>query len=605
MFKRFRQCIRMLLIPALILCIFTAQFAGCTSTEPDENATTKAAGSDSENSARSSETVTDPNMAVSGSAEDVDAVNLDGGGFTVDWHEEADLTDNLTLPEMELPVRYAQTDEYLFAVYEDYVAVCLYLGDDTSVTIPSEYDGLPVTRIGDPKPGCGEFTWYEPFWATDIEEVIIPDGVTEIGRLSFADCVNLTSVVIPDSVTAIGLAAFRDTPWYETLSDEFVIVGDSCLIRYNGTDTVVAIPDGVKNICGAFEGNETLTSVSIPDTVTQITSSAFSACTALVEITIPDSVTLLGNSAFAGCKALTAVNGGTAVTEIDRYAFYGCFSLTSVSFEESLAEIGYCAFYCCTSLTEVDFPDSLHIIGDQAFQGCTALVAVKNGKNVIAVGSLAFDATPWFEALEDYYVVVGKNVLIGYNGSDKELVIPDTITYIGGAFSFDSEVYQLTKIVIPGSVRGICANCFNMQKSLASITIEGEGVALGNSSLGCDSLTEVTIPSDTVVLPYHALAWSNFTEFDIPDSVVIVGEGAFLSCSYLTEIEIPESCIAIESQAFYYCEKLTDVTILNSDAYIGEGVFEGCAENLTIHGYEGSTAEKYAEEYGIAFEAIS
>ena len=145
---------------------------------------------------------------------------------------------------------------------------------DTDLVIPSVYNGLPVTKIGNNAfRGC-----------TGLEGVTILNGVTSIGEYAFADCDSLTSIVIPDSVTIIGVRAF-----YNCISI-----------------TSIIIPDGVTSIgfC-AFTNCFTLTSIVIPDSVTSIGAMAFWNCDSLTNITIPDSVTSIGSSAFEGCSRLT------------------------------------------------------------------------------------------------------------------------------------------------------------------------------------------------------------------------------------------------------------------------------------------------------------
>ena len=90
----------------------------------------------------------------------------------------------------------------------------------------------------------------------------------------------------------------------------------------------------------AFQGNSTLTSVTIPEGVTGIGDYAFSVCTSLTSITIPEGVTEIASYAFAGCTSLTNVTIPEGVTYIRNRAFLGCTSLKSVSLPASLTECG-------------------------------------------------------------------------------------------------------------------------------------------------------------------------------------------------------------------------------------------------------------------------
>ena len=178
--------------------------------------------------------------------------------------------------------------------------------------------------------------WYsENFFINDVEvkDLVIPEGVDEIGERAFVYCRGLTSVTIPNSVTTIGDRAFY--------------------------------------------GCTGLTSITIPNSVTTIGNYAFYNCIGLTSITIPNSVTTIGDGAFCGCEGLT----GTliipnSVTTIGNSAFRGCSSLTSVTIPNSVKTIGDYAFRSCSGLTSVTIPNSVTTIGKEAFYHCRGLTSV-------------------------------------------------------------------------------------------------------------------------------------------------------------------------------------------------------------------------------------
>ena len=128
------------------------------------------------------------------------------------------------------------------------------------ISLPSSYDGKPVTSIGD----------FALYYCSSLTSVTIPDSVTYIGYSAFSGCSNLTSVTIPDNVTTIGSHAFA---WCSSL-----------------------------------------TSITIPDNVTSIGNCAFYGCDSLTSVTIPDSVTSIDLQAF-GCDSLSNVYYGGTATE--------------------------------------------------------------------------------------------------------------------------------------------------------------------------------------------------------------------------------------------------------------------------------------------------
>ena len=141
-----------------------------------------------------------------------------------------------------------------------------------------------------------------------------------------------------------------------TYAEVVAYVGSAKKIRI--ADTYEGLP--VKIIYdSAFESNETITSIIIPDSVISIGDMAFRDCSRLTSVVIGDSVTSIGDSAFDFCKSLSSVIIGDSVTSIGTGTFCYCSSLTSVVIPDSVTSIGDYAFYDCSSLTDVYYTGSM------------------------------------------------------------------------------------------------------------------------------------------------------------------------------------------------------------------------------------------------------
>ena len=437
------------------------------------------------------------------------------------------------------------TEGLIFELSEDGAsyAVTGYQGASTEVYIPSYYQGLPVSSIGD-----RVFEWCSSLtsimisdsvisigeWAfggcSSLTSITIPDSVTSIGRSAFDGCSGLTSVTIPDSVTSIGKGAFGRCSRLKSISvdpqNQAYHSAGNCLIETQsktliaGCETSAIPADGSVTSIGdlAFYGYSSLTSIAIPDSVTSIGESAFYWCASLTSITIPDSVTSIGGGAFSECDSLTSVTIGNSVTFIGDAAFLLCDSLTSITIPDSVTSIGMLVFSGCSSLTNINIPDSVTSIGFSAFNGCSSLTSI---------------------------------------------TIPDSVTSIGaGAF-------------------GDC-------NGLTSISVDPQNQAYhsaGNCLIETQSKTLIAGCLSSVV--------------PADGSVTSIGNYAFLLCRDLTSITIPWGVASIGKVAFANCYNLTSIVIPDSVTFIDYGAFAGCESLETVY-YTGSEAEWNEIEIGVS-----
>ena len=491
---------------------------------------------------------------------------------------------------------------------------------------------------------------------TKLNSVIIPGSVMKIGFSTFEGCTNLYDVTIPSSVTHIGASAFKDSaeivyisgsvehigsdafsgvynlisnnPLTETYGAKFLnaycedglVYSDTSktkllecpksaigvlsnngakFIRGSFTVTSVVLPDSITEIgdrafenCSelssvtipgsvtsigrhAFEGCTKLTSVSLPDSVTRLGAAAFKGCSGLQSIRLSNGLKIIGNSAFEDCRELNEIDIPKSVAEISESAFKGCIGLSDVTLQEGLTSIGYQAFWGCKNIVSITIPASAAIIGEDAFRGvCNIILANPSTKNY---GARLVNAYIDDEDLDFAYADATKTKLLACSRMSIAPCVPDSVKEIvDGAFEgCDS----LVSINIPDSVTRIGKRTFYGCTELHRISVPDSVTEIGESAFeDCSSLTSVTIPNSVTSIGDGAFSGcSSLTSVMIPNSVTSIGNYAFSRCTGLTSVTIPNSVTSIGEGAFYYCSVLASVTIPNSVKSIGNYTFANCS----------------------------
>lgn len=214
-------------------------------------------------------------------------------------------------------------------------------------------------------------------------------------------------------------------------------------------------------------------------------------------------VTYISADAFAGNTSITSITLPNTITEIQDGAFAGCTNLKTVVFapNSSVSSLNSFLFKDCTSLESISIPDSVTTVYNTAFDGCTALVKSENGISYADSWAIGFDSNATEYKLRDNTVGIAISAFEGC--AVKSLTIPNTVRNIGaGAFK---DCAELTSVTLPTGLTKICNNSFDSCSKLASITIPSTVVTIeAKAFYNCSSLTTLTIPESVELIGSNA-----------------------------------------------------------------------------------------------------
>ena len=405
-------------------------------------------------------------------------------------------------------------------------------------------------------------------------------------------------IVFDNDVQTIPSSAFKNCnsittitlPESVTLIGEYAFYGCSSLtsVYYKGElsdwcniDFYSGTSNPLYNGAKLYINNTEVTEVTIPSDISKIKNYAFYGCSSLTSITIPDSVTSIGRYAFEGCTGELIVNCNIPSASSSSYGAFYNSKFTKVTIGDSVTSIGDYAFYNCNSLTSVIIPKSVTSIGNSAFNGCTGELIVNC--NIPSASSSSYGA---FYNSKFTKVTIGDSVTsIGdytfYNCSSLACItIPESVTSIGRS-AFDGCTGELIVNCNIPSASDYDEGAFYSSK-FTKVTIGDSITSIGDYAFyNCSSLTSITIPES--VTTFGERAFDGCTgELIVNCNIPSASEnkhGAFYSSKF-TKVTIGDNVTSIGDYAFYGCSSLTSITIPDSVTKIGDSAFYGCS-NLT------------------------
>lgn len=468
----------------------------------------------------------------------------------------------------------------VFNLYTNHAELASYSGEDETLEIPAQVEGLPVSVI------CAEAVS-----GYNLKSVTLPDSVTHIEQDAFSGLYQLESVKLPANLQAVELNAFAYTSLKEiSLGEHVTRIGDNA---FAGTDiTSVVLPAGLIRLGErAFANCQNLTQIMIIGSSKYISVDGvlFSADgKELVAFpvgragsyTVPAGTEKIGPAAFNGAKQLTEVVFPEGLTVIDRLAFQDTMNLAALTFPESLHTIGEAAFGCTIGneptvvIPELHISKNITTVGTSAFRG-------------YLIGAFSVDAenTEYSSANGCLLNKSGTRLYQAPHGHTGLLEVPFGVSLIDWrAFDFCNGI---TEIIVPDTVV-LIDNAAGVPKSLTKITL-GKGLITWENLHKYENTVTVEIHPDN---PNYTVVDGNIYSKDMKILYCYRGTGE--------EFRIPDSVEQLHPNAFsQYGLPVVKLYIGANVQTIPANCFQYLKSLTQIHCPAGSAAEAYAKEHGL------
>lgn len=482
-------------------------------------------------------------------------------------------------------------------------------------------NNLNTVRIGDKVTSIPEDAFYN---VSNLKNVYISASVQSIGKNAFYGCYTMSDENIREGIEKVYITDL--SAWFkiDLLNSNSVPFISNTELYLNGTlleDLV--IPEDVEVIKAyAMYNCDSLKSITISSNVTEIGEYAFSGCDNVKVVTIGENVAKIGYNAFSSNTELVTVNWNATECKTsddsNYYIFSTCDKITTINIGDNVTIIPRRAFCYLSNVMSITIPANVTKIDFEAFKGCYRLVEIYNKSSLSLKKGYYDNGYVAYYAMEIYteeyvskistdengYVIYtdGENkILVGYSGTETDLVIPSGITAINGYALYRTNA---TSVTIPNSVTSIGEGAFYYLSKLTALTIPDSVTSIGKSAFyycsqlssitlsrnvtiideltfaGCSALTSIELHDGITSIRDKAFSNSGLTSITIPDSVTSLGTYVFANCSSLISVTINAKITEIPMGTFYYCTNLTDIVIPSTVTEIAYNAFSYC-KNLT------------------------
>ena len=474
----------------------------------------------------------------------------------------------------------AQLIQFTYTTNSNTITITGYTGAGGVVSIPASITGRSVTAIAaNAFAGRGEITG-----------MVLPDTVVSIGDQAFDSCHNMVSIYLGTNITSIGTRAFQDSGLTSVvLPQSLTQLNDGVFLRATGLGTVTFGNQMTSIGASAFIGCSSLLAITLPNSVTNISNSAFSY-SGLNSIVVPGGA--IGDLAFGFCPNLSSVTLGTNVTSMGLGAFANCFALKTITIPSKVTELGGSVFNGCSNLVTAVFLGNAPASYGNEFRDTSPHTVVYYQPGTAGWGP-SFGGVPTVQNSFVYTTINGGLSVLNYTGVSTVLTIP--------AVANGQPVTSLnhlaippwvTRLILPDHITSLNAGSFGQASNLTEIV-----VSPGNPSYSSANGVLFNKSRQQLIYVPRAIAGS----YSVPQGVTTIGTHAFLD-SRLTSVNLPSTLTTIDGYAFQNAQ-LNTIALPASLASLGSYAFASCT-NLTSVVFAGNLPTTDSTVFQLAPNAV-
>ena len=413
---------------------------------------------------------------------------------------------------------------------------------------------------------------------SNIQSVTL-SNVENIGSEVFADCKNLESIDLI-GVKTIGENAFNGCSGLNnlTIPESVTEVSSTAFNNCELTDVVIQSVAGYDSIHSGWTSNPVITvenevestALAVNDYLNEVTFYQFDSETHkfychvdenTIEFAVPNGVLKIESTTFAGNKNLKTIVIPDSVTEIETTAFKGCSSLKNITLSKELEILGDNAFEDCESLLNISLPGKLKVLGNSVFKGCVSMADVVLPSVLEDLGESSFEGC---SSLSRISLPTDLKSLgtSAFKGctSISNIALPEGLTTLGNA-TFEGCV-SLSEISLPSGLTGVGHSLFSGCKSLADVKLNGLSFVPDGAFNGCSNLVSIDLNGVQTVGENAFINCLSLAKITNTAALTTIGKSAFKNCGSLTELSF-EDVETISDEAFHYCVNLKSVSMEN------------------------------------------